>query len=127
MKNYFIFFFFILFLITGVSASGFSPSSLIFEMSKNEQECQNIYLSSESSKIFVSDVWAENENSEWMVKNFKKSPSEHGLSVSYDKDLGIDEREVKVCISGVDDGEYHGAIVFREEQEGDSIVQMAVW
>ena len=116
-----------LFMLSGVVATGFSPSSLVFELEQNEEGCGTITTSSDSSKISVSDLWAENEDIEWKVSNFESSAVEHGISIDYDDELLVDEREVEVCVSGNEVGEFHGVILLKEEQEGSSIVQMGIW
>jgi len=118
---------FLIILIPSVLGVGFSPSSLTFNLKPNEEDCGKITLNSDSEKITVLDKWAENENTEWKVSLFNTSASDHGLSVNYPEELLIDEREVNVCLSGSNLGEYHGVIIFKQEQEGNSIVQLAVW
>jgi len=108
-------------------AVGFSPSSLIYELKQNEEECKMITLSSESEMIVVSDKWAENESVEWKVSLFDKDADLHDISIDYLNELSIDEREVEICLSGSEVGEYHGVILLREQQKGNSIVQMGVW
>ena len=83
-----------------VTAVGFSPSSLTFELEQNREECKMITIDSESEKINVSDSWAENQDMEWKVSSFNTEVSQHGITISYDKELSIDEREVEVCLSG---------------------------
>lgn len=86
-----------------------------------------ITLSSESEMIVVSDKWAENESVEWKVSLFDKDADLHDISIDYLNELSIDEREVEICLSGSEVGEYHGVILLREQQKGNSIVQMGVW
>lgn len=126
MKYYFIFLS-LIFFIAGVSAASFSPSNLVYLVEKNEESCQVITLESDSDSIEVFDVWAENKDVEWSVGKFDTSASSHGLSLNYDQELSTSEREVEVCVSGSRDGEYRGAIIFKQEQEGNSVVQLAVW
>ena len=128
MKHLFFIFLFIIFVnIVGIMAVGFSPSSLIYELKQNEEECKMITLSSESEMIVVSDKWAENESVEWKVSLFDKDADLHDISIDYLNELSIDEREVEICLSGSEVGEYHGVILLREQQKGNSIVQMGVW
>lgn len=86
-----------------------------------------ITLSSDSELIKVSDKWVENKDIEWKVSLFDKNASYHGISLSYPSTLSINEREVQVCLSGANSGEFHGVILMREEQVGNSVVQMGVW
>ena len=126
MRRIFITFLF-LFMLSGVMAIGFSPSSLIFELEPGVKNCGIISVSSDSSAIGVDDKWASDVDVEWNVGLFDTEASDHGISINYDDELLADEREVEVCLSGEEVGEYHGVIVLREEQEGSSIVQMGIW
>jgi hypothetical protein len=128
--KYFIFLFFIIIFLSSLSfaqASGFSPSSFTFNLIPNEEECGTITIDSTSSTISVSDTWAENKDVEWKVGLFDTSASSHGISIDYDEQLSNNENEVEVCVSGSKVGEYHGVILLREEQEGNQIIQMAIW
>lgn len=122
------FFIFLLILLTPFAfAEGFSPSSLVYLMQPNEELCQVVSLDSDSVSITVSDSWAENKDVDWQIGLFNTAASEHGLSIDYDEELTIDEREIPVCISGSKLGEYHGAIIFAQAKEGTSIVRFDVW
>ena len=114
-------------MINVVGAVGFSPSSLTFDLNKGEQSCQVITLSSDSETIAVSDKWAENKDIEWKVGLFNSNASDFSIFINYPKELSIDEREVEVCLSGSQIGEYHGVLLMKEEQEGNSIIQMGIW
>lgn len=129
MKNFvFIFIMFsILISVSFIYAVSFSPPNLVFNLSVGEKNCQNITLSSDSEKIALSDKWAESKDVAWNPNLFVKSANEHGLKVTYKKELSLDEREVQVCLSGNKPGEYHGILLLSEEQEGNSVIQMGVW
>ena len=116
-----------LFVLNAIQAVGFSPSSLTFDLGKNQEGCKMITIDSDSEKITVSDSWAENESVEWKVSSFNTSSDEHEITINYDNELSIDEREVEVCLSGRKLGEYHGVLLFKEEQQGNSVVQLGVW
>ena len=129
MKHIFYFLFFIFaILVSAVSiqAVGFSPTKLDFELGQDEIECQTITLNSDSERIVVLDKWAESSDVELRVGLLNVSSDFHGLSVDYDSEL-IGERELDVCLSGRDVGEYRGILLMREEQKGNSVVQMGVW
>ena len=116
-----------LFGLNTAQAVGFSPSSLTFELEQGQEGCKMITIDSESEKITASDSWAENESVEWKVSSFNTKAEEHEITINYDNELFIDEREVEVCLSGNKIGEYHGVLLFKEEQQGSSIVQFGVW
>ncbi|MBT4135962.1 hypothetical protein HOD75_01190 [archaeon] len=131
MKQNFIFFIFVFFLIilvnTGfVLATGFSPSEIVEEINVGEEICQIINVNSDSS-ISITDKWAESVDVEWKSGLFESSAVDHGININYDNELDVDEREVEVCMSGSVIGEYHGIILLSQEQQGNSIVQMGVW
>ena len=127
MKLFFLFLFLILSIIPLTTAIGFSPSSLTFFLEPNQEFCQIVTLNSESKAITVFDSWAKNEKVEWKASLFNTTAKEHSLTVTYPNQLLLEEREAKVCISGLKEGEYHGAIIFEQEQEGNSIIQLTVW
>lgn len=127
MKSFIFFIFVFVIMINVVGAVGFSPSSLTFNLQRGEQSCQVITLSSDSETITVSDKWAENKDVEWKVSLFNNSASDFGISINYLKEISINEREVEVCLLGSQVGEYHGVMILKEEQEGNSIIQMGIW
>jgi hypothetical protein len=127
MRSFFIFLFFTILLTANAFAIGFSPSSLTFSLPKGQEECKIITISSDSESITVTDVWAENPDMEWKVSLFDTPSSTHSVSISYPSTLSSDDREAEICFSGSKAGEYHGAVIFQQEQEGNSIIQFAVW
>jgi len=110
-----------------VSASGFSPSSLIFNLTLNEKSCKTITINSNSDTISVSDKWAVDKDIEWKVSLFNSSADSHSITISYPSEISLPENKVEVCLSGSKVGEYHGVMLLREEQQGNSVVQMGVW
>jgi len=127
MRFLFIIFIIVLISTNLVCAVGFSPSSLVFELEQGEEACKVITLNSDSEIIIVSDGWVENESFEWKINNCNQSADYHGLSIDYDNELSVDEREVNVCLSGENVGEYRGVMLLREEQQGNSVVQIGIW
>jgi len=109
--------------LTIISATSFSPSSLTFNLEKNEEKCETVYIES-SSEITISDKWAENKDIEWDFSLFETSASEHGIIMDYEF---LDENNIEICLSGINSGEYHGVLLLREEQEGNSIIQIGIW
>lgn len=110
-----------------VGATGFSPSSLIFNLAPEETQCKTISISSTSEIITADDKWAENKNAEWKVNDFNSDASSLGISINYPSELSSGEREIEVCVSGKNLGEYHGVLLLKEEQQGNSIIQMGIW
>lgn len=114
------------FLLPLASALEFSPANLEFSLSPNEIACKEIYFKIESpTKIHSS--WAQEPSAEWSITGFKTNPQEHGISLSYPSQLSPEQKELPLCISGSNSGEYKGALIFRQEKVGNSIVQFAVW
>jgi hypothetical protein len=120
-------FLFLILAVSIVTAVGFSPTSLTFNLEPGKENCKMITLNSESSTISVSDSWAENPEIEWKVSNFNTPAENHGIFINYPEELPIDEREIEVCLSGSKLGEYHGVILMKQAQQGNSIIQLAVW
>ncbi len=114
-------------LIGNVSATGFSPSSLTFNLSPNQKQCQEIKVVSDSEGITVLDSWAKDKDVEWKFALFNDTASSKEISMDYPKSLSLTERTLDVCLSGRQIGEYHGIILLKEEQLGNSVVQMGVW
>ena len=128
MKTNFIFLFLLLIFVTSLaSAVSFSPTDLRFNLKPNEEECQKVTITSESDIITLSDSWAESKDQNWSVSGFKSEASLHDISIDYPSELSADEREFEVCLSGGTLGEYHGVLVLKEEQVGNSIIQMGIW
>ena len=119
--------FMVLVSVSMVQAAGFSPSSLTFDLEKGQEECKMVRIDSKSEKVTASDSWAKNESVEWKVSSFNTEAGQHEISINYDDELSLDEREVEVCLSGNKLGEYHGVLLFEEKQQGNSIVQLGVW
>jgi hypothetical protein len=109
-----------------VSALQFSPTTLEFGMKENEVLCKKINFEIENFAT-VRDAWAENSDDGWSVSNFKTSAEGLGLVVNYPMELNSEEKEIQVCLSGSKPGNYKGALVFREQKVGNSIIQFAVW
>ena len=122
------FIFLIIFLSSAVIATGFSPNSLIFDLNQNEQQCQIVSLMNVTEEIEVINLWAENKDVEWKISNFNTDASAHGIEITYTvENTAPGEKKAEVCLSGTKTGEYRGVIIFRQAQQGNSVVQLAVW
>jgi hypothetical protein len=110
-----------------ITAIGFSPENLVYNSSIGQKQCQIVTINSDSKNIIVSDKWAENKDTPWNPNLFNVSASDNELSISYDKKLSINDRTIEVCISGKKAGEYHGILLIKEEQVGNSVVQAGIW
>jgi hypothetical protein len=122
-----LFLFLFLFFISGAYSTSVSPSSLVFKLPSGETSCKTIRIDSESSTVSVVDNWAENKDVEWKTANFGTLAEEHSIQIEYDDLLENEENSVEVCLSANVDGEYHGVILLREEEEGNAIMQIGVW
>lgn len=129
MKYCFTFLFFVIFMLSLnlISSFSFSPTDLSFNLKPNEEECQKITIESESEIVALSDKWAESKDQSWSVGGFKTEASLYDIFIYYPLELSKTEREFEVCLSGETLGEYHGVLVLKEEQVGNSIIQMGVW
>ncbi len=116
----------IAFLTVFVSAAGFSPVSLTYNLSIGQEQCQKILITSDSPELSVMDTWAENKDVEWKIKLFNASSSQLGLKLEYPIKLSS-ERQFEVCLTGLIGGEYHGIILVKEQQVGNSVVQLGIW
>lgn len=92
-----------------VGAAEISPESLSFEMHVNEEKCGMITITNLTDEVEVSNIWQEENN----------------LDVIWDITNSDDDKEIEVCISGEEIGEYHGAIIFRQEQQGSPVVNLS--
>ena len=126
MKYFFIFLFVILF-IQGAFAISFSPTNLVFELEFGEESCEMVKINSESEIVVVSDRWAETPDIDYSVGLFNFNSEDHGISISYPDQLSLDNRDVEVCLSGLNQGEYHGVLLFTEEQQGNSVIEAGIW
>lgn len=125
--KFFIFLLFLVFLMGNILAFEFSPTQIDMNLEKNQQDCKTITLTSDSDTIQIYDKWAENKDLDWNVNLFRTEASSQGLSLTYPSELLLKQREFQVCISGSKEGEYHGVLLLKEEQKGNSIMQMAIW
>lgn len=126
MKLIFYFTALIIFLTAIVSALQFSPTTLEFNLEKNQVACKNIYFEIESQTT-IKDAWAEDSSEQWSISNFKTSSRQLDLELSYPSQITPEQKEIQLCLSGSNPGNYRGAIIFRENEIGNSIVQFAVW
>jgi len=117
----------ILFCSANVLATGFSPSSLIFSLEAGVEGCQTITITTESETVAINDSWAENKEVEWKISSFNTTAEEHQIDIDYPSQIQSPENKVEVCVSGSELGEYHGAMLLKEEQKGNSIIQMGIW
>jgi hypothetical protein len=113
-------------LIPITSALQFSPTSLEFSLEKNQISCKEIQFQIESPTT-VRDAWAQSSSSPWTISQFQTSSQEHRINVNYPTSLTIDQDRIEICLSGQNPGDYKGALIFREEEQGNSIVQFAIW
>lgn len=127
MKKPLFIFFFSIFLLSTVSAEGFSPNSLTFNLNVDEEGCQHVTLTTESESLEVRDVWAASSGEDWNIANFDTESGEHELTISHALTEIENGKDAEVCISGSQEGEYHGAAIFRQEQQGNTIIELAVW
>ena len=106
-----IIFLFVLFFAVDVSAIQFSPIQLDFNVKTGEMSCQNISVVLESSTK-ISDVWAKNINFKWSVSGFDENAENLGIFITYPTEISKYEKQVKVCLSANEKGNYKGALVF---------------
>jgi len=116
----------LIFLIPLTSALQFHPTSLELNLETNQVFCRTIEFNLETHTT-VQDRWANSPETPWSVSQFQTSSQDLGVSTSYPSELPPEQEELEVCISGSIPGEYKGALIFRQEQTGSSVVQFAVW
>jgi hypothetical protein len=109
-----------------VQAAQFSPTKLEFILAKDTLECKKINFELDSPAI-MNDVWASSSAQPWSVTDFKTASEELKINIAYSRTINLDQNEARICISGSNPGEYHGALVVREEEVGNSIMQYAIW
>lgn len=123
--------------VSALSAS-FSPTSLIFNLSKGESACQTISFGGDAYKEIIFDNWAENKTVPWSVSGFKTNASSLGINISYPAEVLTTVGKVQVCVSGAKPGEYHGIVLLRGVNDNSatcpsgnacltSIIQMGIW
>lgn len=110
-----------------IYAGGISPVRLTFDQAPNEEKCQIVTVSSESSLITISDSWYKYKNDdEGDLSLYTEDKSIHGIHMRYDNELSSDERDVEVCLSGENYGSYRGVLYLQEAKKGTTVLQMAV-
>lgn len=115
-----------IFLIPFASAIQFSPTSLEFNLEKNQISCKHINFQIESTNT-LKDAWAQSTSLPWTITSFQTGSQELSLALSYPTEINPEEKEIQLCLSGAVPGEYHGALIFREDEIGNSVVQFAIW
>jgi len=120
-----ILFLFVALLIPLTVALEFYPSTLEFSLQPNEVACKTIYFQLDSPAK-VTDIWASSSEEPWSITDFQTPSITHKLVLTYQKELTT-EKEIQVCLSGSQPGNYKGAILIRQEEVGNSVVQFAVW
>ena len=126
MKRLFLFLLFILFLFN-VSALEFSPSSLDFVMNKDQQLCKTIFFNIDGQEASIQDYWADSSSEDWTISKFKTTASELSLQIFYPTKVSLAQSQVQVCIKGTKSSKNKGALIFKQEKEGNSLVQFVVW
>lgn len=113
-------------LIPSITAIQFSPSSLEFDLEKNKVACKTINFQTEYF-ITSKDVWAEDSSSPWKISSFQTSSQQHEIGITYPTEINPTQNEAQVCLSGSTPGDYKGALIFRQEKVGNSVIQFAIW
>lgn len=118
-----------IFLINLVSAVSFSPSSLIYNLNKSQEQCKYITLGLDSPITSITNSWAENKDIDWSIKFFNTTSESHGINIYYTQENIVNgiAGKVSVCLSGTNLGEYHGIMIIKQGQVGNSIVQLGIW
>ena len=122
----FLIFLFVFLCITQTSALEFSPTNLEFNLTKNQQVCKKIFFTLDSGTT-ISDFWAGNENVPWSVTQFQTSAQDLGININYPIQISSDQTQTEICISGTRAGNYRGVLIFKQGEQGNSIVQFGVW
>ena len=118
--------FLIVFFSSISTALEFSPTNLEFNLTQNQQSCKKVFFSLDSQTV-VSNSWAQNENVPWSITRFQISAQDLGININYPTNLDSHQTEAEICISGTNTGNYRGAMIFRQGELGNSVVQFAVW
>ncbi|MBU0760247.1 MAG: hypothetical protein KJ600_06335 [Nanoarchaeota archaeon] len=116
----------IILLIPSITAIQFSPSSLEFNLEKNQVACKTINFQTEYF-IISQDLWAEDSSSPWKISSFQTSSQQHEIEITYPAEINPTQNEARVCLSGSTPGDYKGALIFSQEKVGNSVVQFAIW
>lgn len=108
------------------SAIEFSPSNFVLDLDVNEVVCKNIFFKLESFGT-INDLWASDSPQQWTIAGFNTSSDSHNLQISYPSQVSPEENEIEFCVSGSRPDKYRGALLIREGEVGNSIMQIAIW
>ena len=122
-----IFFFLIFFSMQFVNAFGFYPTSLTFEIEKNEEKCLDFSVDSDSNILTLEDRWAENKEIPWKTTLFNEISKTHSLTLDYPEEIVGGTQVIEVCVSGRKSGEYHGVLLIKQEEQNNALTQMGLW
>lgn len=116
----------IILIIPFSSAISFSPTSLNFALDKEEIACKEIKFDIEFHSE-VHDSWSESTSASNTITELKSSPQELQLQTSYPAQIYPEQETLQFCVSGKKEGTYNGALIIRQKETGNSIMQFAVW
>jgi hypothetical protein len=108
------------------TALEFYPSSFDITLQPGQQTCRTVFFELDAPAK-INDEWGSSPTTPWSVVGFNTPASEHEIQISYPEEISQDDTQAQFCIFGTDPGEYRGALVFRQNQVGTSVVQFAVW
>lgn len=112
-----------------------SPSSLIFELTPNQEQCQTltIYSSDYTEDLYSLLRWSEKDVYTTNLNEFTFTAEDLNLNIDYTQEINnFDEQEeIEVCVFGSDLGVYRGSLEYRtgsSESSGAGIgVGVGTW
>ncbi|MBS3099115.1 hypothetical protein J4462_02795 [Candidatus Pacearchaeota archaeon] len=118
--------FLIVFFSSISTALEFSPTNLEFNLTQNQQSCKKVFFNLDSQTT-VSNAWAQNGNVPWSITQFQTSAQDLGINMNYPVQISLYQKQAEVCLSGANSGNYKGAMIFRQGELGNSVIQFVVW
>jgi hypothetical protein len=123
MKNLIYFFFFALLLAPHAKALG-AVAEIQFTMYAGEELCNELTLYDDTFQgaLTAKDLWAEKNFMERDLEAHTLSADEAGVTIKYLNviDDFVNNVTTEVCVSAEEAGDYHGLLIYRAYNEGDT-------
>jgi hypothetical protein len=124
MRWLIVFIFLILISTAGAVQISISPGELDFNANSMEVVCKQatVYFS-EEVLVTGEDRWANLSIVSRNLNDYKYTAENIGISISYPKDVNQNNKKINICVGGIKNGVYQGALIYST----DSTAGVGAW